>query len=370
MADVQTPSRYKTLDAWRGAAALAVVLFHCSNTIVTRESATGRALLAGWAGVFLFFPISGYCILGAVDGHADRTVGQFLVRRWRRIVPPYWASVVLALAIALAALPFNGGSAGDLLLPAHAWIAIATLTQGFTSHSGAINPVYWSLGYEEQFYLVMALLLCAPARMRSVTLTALTVGAAVYAAPHQPWMVRGLFLDYWMCFSAGCAAYVWLHRPTERRYAGATLCVAMAWAAAYGNLAVGLSVATAVALIALAPFDECLAAALPVRMLSGIGVFSYSLYLVHVPIGGRVTNLLGRTSLPPAIIVPAAVAASIAGGWVFWTLVERRAMPAARTSTAPRVRAGRWARAGADAASWTRIRDGLTPARGSAADTR
>ena len=78
--------RYESLDVWRGIAALSVVLFHCSNTVVTGETVAGRALLAGWVGVFLFFPISGYCILGALHSRQNSTLSAFFTRRWRRIM--------------------------------------------------------------------------------------------------------------------------------------------------------------------------------------------------------------------------------------------------------------------------------------------
>jgi len=81
-----TGSRYLTLDAWRGIAALAVVGFHCVNTLVEPERSWISALLFhGWAGVYVFFPISGYCILAASHSRANPDVFTFLKRRWRRL---------------------------------------------------------------------------------------------------------------------------------------------------------------------------------------------------------------------------------------------------------------------------------------------
>src|SRR5688572_27753935 len=117
--------RFRSLDAIRGLAALSVVLFHSVNAHpAVAESALGRALLYGWAGVFLFFPVSGYCICAAIDRRENGSVGRFLARRWRRIFPPYWASLVLTIVIGVAALPFNRGSLSDFLLPAPLWAAV------------------------------------------------------------------------------------------------------------------------------------------------------------------------------------------------------------------------------------------------------
>jgi hypothetical protein len=123
-------------------------------------------LLSGWAGVFVFFPISGYCILAALMRSENATLPQFLRRRWRRIVPAYWASLVLVIAVALAAAPFNHYAVGYVNIGTAKWASVLTLTQVWVNSPAILNPVYWTLCYEEQFYLVMALTLLAPARQR------------------------------------------------------------------------------------------------------------------------------------------------------------------------------------------------------------
>jgi peptidoglycan/LPS O-acetylase OafA/YrhL len=60
-----------------------------------------------------------------------------------------------------------------------------------------------------------------------------------------------------------------------------------------------------------------------------LGAISYSLYLVHVPIGGRVINL--STRLPDVLWVKLAalalaVSLSLAAAWLLWKFVERPAM--------------------------------------------
>jgi peptidoglycan/LPS O-acetylase OafA/YrhL len=323
---VSPPQRYATLDAWRGFAAMAVVIFHCGNTVVAPDSVAGRLLLSGWLGVFIFFPISGYCILAALQSPANRTIGTFLARRWRRIVPPYWVSIAATLAIGFAALPFNRGSAIDLLPPNHLWPAVLTLTQVFTDHSKIINPVYWSLCYEEQFYLVMALLLAVRSSRRAALLAMLTGAAAIYVSGQWPWTVRGLFLDYWMCFAAGCAAYLWLHEESARLWAAAILTLAGGIGLVTVNVALLMSVGVAIAMIGLAPYDRVLARTRSVGMLMAVGTFSFSLYLVHVPLGGRVMNLLGRFTLPAFLIVSVSCAVSLAAGWLFYLAVEKRTL--------------------------------------------
>jgi peptidoglycan/LPS O-acetylase OafA/YrhL len=328
------PARYASLDVWRGVAAMSVVLYHFSGVALDRDSAAVRVLLTGWAGVFLFFPISGYCILGALHSRENGSLRTFLTRRWRRIMVPYWASIALAIAVGLAALPFNSGTLDDLTLTPGIWASVLTLTQVFTGEVGRINPVYWSLCYEEQFYLVMGLLLFIDSRSRVPAIVAITAAAAIYAMPLWPWRVQGLFLEYWLCFAVGCAAYTWLHAPVRRLAALAILLLATAVSVATINGALAISIAMAVALVTLAPHDRAIVRFPLGAAFAWLGSFSYSLYLVHSPVGGRVVNLLGRLSWPGWTIVPVAVVVSIATAWVFYRLVESRSTPS-RANAAP-----------------------------------
>lgn len=189
--------RYRTLDAWRALAALAVVVFHCTNTMLTPEMGQwARVVLSGWAGVFVFFPISGYCILAALTRAGHATPSRFLERRWRRIMPPYWASVVLVVLVAFAAAPFNGGKIGYLNIGWGRWLSVLSLTQVWVGAPEMLNPVYWTLCYEEQFYIVMALTLLVAGRRRLDVLLGVTVLAAAYCLPFWPPRLRwpGLFL--------------------------------------------------------------------------------------------------------------------------------------------------------------------------------
>src|SRR6187397_1827750 len=109
--------RYLTLDHWRGVACLLVVLFHSSGiaflsmeaqgTAPQQEGLAGLALSItriGWIGVPFFFVISGYAISATADSsRRDRggPIGYFR-RRIRRIYPPFWAMIVLQVAIVAA----------------------------------------------------------------------------------------------------------------------------------------------------------------------------------------------------------------------------------------------------------------------------
>ncbi|PYR71153.1 MAG: hypothetical protein DMF88_00630 [Acidobacteria bacterium] len=318
--------RFLLLDPLRGAAALAVTLFHCVAVHPhVSESALGRVLLNGWMGVFIFFPISGYCIAAATQRHLRNGIGSFLGRRWRRIYPPYLASVALAVTIGVAALPFNHGSASAFVMPVGAWASVLTLTQVFTSYAGRINPVYWSLCYEEQFYLVMALsLLFTRARHRTAFLVAMSVGALVMNA--AGWHLQGFFTDYWIAFAAGIGVYYCVGERANRRAGLMLLAVCVASAIVLHEVGTFVSLLAASAMLALAPVDGWFATRATRTWLKpafALGFCSYSLYLIHVPIAGRVVSILLRVGAPVWLCAALGAAVSIACALLYFRWVER-----------------------------------------------
>jgi len=326
--ETRAPARYELLDSWRGLAALAVAGFHAINQLVEPGRSWFAAILwSGWGGVYVFFPISGYCILAATHSAANRTTGSFLRRRWRRIFPTYWASIAFAVVVALALSPFSRGSLSSLQEPGFKWVSILTLTQTFTGMADVINPVYWSLCYEEQFYLVVAATLLAPAIYRPRILFGVSVLAVAICCfrVHVP---PGLFLDRWLNFAVGLAVFGWFDHRYGRLWAAMTLSLATFVAVSSRQPDLAISIGAAALFIALRPFDRVLTLSIPGRALGAVGVASYSLYLIHVPIVGRIVNLSRRFDPQAAgawpLVAIGAVAASVACAFVFHRLIETR----------------------------------------------
>lgn len=322
-------NRYHTLDAWRGVAALAVLAFHSVNTVV----APGRGpltdlLLQGWLGVFVFFPISGYCILAATCGGPNPSPAQFLKRRWLRIFPTYWASIAVTAIALIVASPFGAGAIAQLTEPGWHWLSILTLTQTVSGMPNAINPVYWSLCYEEQFYLLIALSLLLPAHRRPTFLLALSVLAAAWRLAVGPAALSGWFIDYWLEFAVGMAVFGWSHPAFGRPWAGAIFLANAIVCLWQGQWAPVASTGVALVLLGLRRWDEVTVRWLPVRALAAVGAISYSLYLIHVPIAGRVVNGLSRLFERPAdywfVLLLAAVVITLPAAYVFHHVVEAR----------------------------------------------
>ena len=159
-AAVAVPFRYRPdIDALRGLAVLAVFIFHLNVDW----------LPGGFVGVDVFFVISGYVVTGSLLSHGSEPLGprlgSFYLRRIRRLLPNLLLTLgVTALGVALLIPPSE--TRGFYLTAVKALYGWSNnhLLQASTDYFGldsGLNPFVhtWSLGVEEQFYLVFPLLL-------------------------------------------------------------------------------------------------------------------------------------------------------------------------------------------------------------------
>jgi peptidoglycan/LPS O-acetylase OafA/YrhL len=163
--------RMLTLDAMRGGAALAVVTYHALG-VAPQTAFTGLEYwlpqIAGYlvhfafAGIYLFFVISGFCIhlfwAKARAAGVHKPVINFFTfwrRRVRRLYPPYFAALALYLCYLAYKTPVQvtGFYLWDVLL--HLFMLHnVDLRTTYT-----INGAFWTLAIEEQLYLAYFLLL-------------------------------------------------------------------------------------------------------------------------------------------------------------------------------------------------------------------
>jgi peptidoglycan/LPS O-acetylase OafA/YrhL len=332
-------NRMPHLDALRGAAALAVVWHHFYVVIMHGLPING-ALRSAWSvqafmavgrwgalGVPVFFVLSGYCV--GRTWTRSPSWGDFFRRRLRRIFPAYYASLALVAACALAAKLLGGVNDVAAIPPLTPANALATLTL-FTTPASAtptVAWVYWSLTYEVTFYIVLALALALPARLRAGALVWLSAAASGLAFfPHlAPRPGLFFFCDLWPIFALGLAG-AFLEK--SRRTASLLAVPALVALVAVNNRPYYAGFVFAAAATAGFIWLGSRRPALPrLRSLERIGVFSYSLYLVHVPLLLLIAkHLLLRPSLTPAALFfssGAILAALIAAAFGFYLLCER-----------------------------------------------
>jgi peptidoglycan/LPS O-acetylase OafA/YrhL len=343
-------ARLAGLDTLR-ALAIALVLMSHYHGFVSHEPTFGVIGRVGWAGVDLFFVLSGYLIGNQLLAPAARgeslDLKTFFARRLLRTLPNYYA--VLAVYLLLPDSPIAGKSM------APAW-RFLTFTQNFGLNYGETFTHSWSLCIEEQFYLVLPLaVLALIGNRRSPRL----LWYALFAAFGAGMTVRGVaFMDgkdvfaapvYYSSFSRfdellpGVAiAMLKNFHPAAfariLRHGNALLAagVAMAAAVLYGVMnevptaflasAFGFSlVAVSFALLtcsALSPDSLLNRRSIPGA--ASLALWSYAVYLAHKPVFMALRPELERRSIDPgaAVTIAAVVAAGILAGWLLYRVVE------------------------------------------------
>jgi peptidoglycan/LPS O-acetylase OafA/YrhL len=328
------------LDGVRGIAVAAVLLFH------------GGYLAGGFLGVDLFFVLSGFLItkLLLADGSRAGRIrfARFWARRARRLFPALGATLLgVALYAALFASPEERADiradAWATMLYVPNWRAVNAL-RDYWALFRTPSPLQhtWSLGIEEQFYLVWPLALagvlavCGRRTPRAVCVGSLALAAASIAAmwtlydPRNPSRVYygtdtraaaillGGALAAWQA-SAGPAR---LRAAIELAGGVGVAVLAAAWCTLYrgGFAACGLAGAALIAAAA-HPQRGPLAALLALAPLRGLGVISYGVYLWHWPVYLMLDA--ARTGLSGWMLFGVRVAATIAISLASYRFIEQ-----------------------------------------------
>jgi peptidoglycan/LPS O-acetylase OafA/YrhL len=308
--------RIATVEVLRGVAAFAVAWYHFTNA---NPQFPGTGWLRqsgawGWLGVDCFFVISGFVLPLAMfrGGYRIRDAGRFLARRLVRLHPAYLVSLAVTVALWYVSHPAGAAPPGVSQILLHAFYVPALFGEPW------LNTVYWTLGIEVQFYLVLAgafPLLSHPAAPVRIAWLATAAGLS--------WLVTPEFLvfRYLVIFAMGSAAFLVVVGLVDRA-AGIVLLVLLATAASVAHGWPAALVAAATAMVTLFAWRAPLAW----RPMLGVGALSYSLYLIHAPLGGRVVNLGARYAegaVAELAVVLVAMLVSLGAAFALHVLVER-----------------------------------------------
>lgn len=345
-------SRFGSLEAGRGMAAIAIVLCHAAPFTAGNSTFIG-AFICGRSGVDFFFVLSGFIIMSVhhADMNRPARLTRFLMQRFTRVMPTYW--VVLALTLLLAQMHLSVMDlVRSVLLP--------------PSDEALPVIVAWSLRYEIVFYALFALLI-----VNKRAGVAVFAGWAAWivlspAVANTPWLPRSLHAFYNIEFFLGMTAALWLRNhgvPAPRLVL--TLGIGLLSLAIAGDVAGVLDYSSDLARLCYGlPSAIILLGAVEaerrrlVRVPAGflfLGKASYSIYLFHklwLCMAQDIWNGAGLDStLPPIAGFLALAAAGVAGGVLMAHVVEYPLMRALRKGAD---RAQTWRRP-----HWIPIRPGV-----------
>ena len=375
-AGIRRSSRYLSeLESLRGLAIALVAAFHLDLSVMARlfqppDEATSLAasyVRAGHTGVSLFFILSGFLLggefLAEMAGGPKVSRRDYFARRALRILPLYYAAVALS-ALGAARRPAD-------VLHAVPYLVFLNAFERFAAPLGSFSAVWWSLATEAQFYVLLPVLAWSlrpgNRRIGIALLASYALAYAIYvfgvvrpAELHsQVLLTISLFGQAPLFLLGWCAA--WLHRRKGERLrerlagapwarnGGADLTLLMLllalgfllrWTLRLGpfretspfaawHVPEGILWTCILLLVLLAPLRS--KPVLCNRVLGGLGVISYALYLTHVPLIGWV--LAALRGIRPGVLVgwswrTAMVALGIsalclAASWAIHHLIER-----------------------------------------------
>lgn len=373
------PERVPYLDGLRGLAVLLVVAghyFHQPGTSLPPDSGLGRLLHllgATWVGVDLFFVLSGFLLGGILMDHRA-SPNLFRIFYWRRacrILPAYLAFLSpLAIAYFLNVAEkypawnthLSTGAAPPWSFPLFVQNIMLSLKGSWGE--AWISPT-WSLAVEEQFYLIIPLLIrfVAPQRLPAVLL-ALILSAPVFRvlltvfAPEAQARVASYMLlpCRWDTLLLGVmaawairepSARAWLERHVAGFRAGTAVllagCVALAvYSPVLHSLPMRIGGYSLFALLFAAVVICGHLDVLPGRRvlegswLRSVGRVSYALYLIHVPISCLFFYLIagrGRTmhSAFDVALMAGSFVTALTVAHLSWRLMERPILNYARS---------------------------------------
>ena len=324
-------NRLEFVDGIRGLAALYIVLYHALLAVIISGWGGGlHPLVYGYTawmqfgnlGVAVFIVLSGFCLMVPVARSNKQEISggirAFLVRRGRRILPPYYVGIALSALLVLA-LPALGTpsprSWHNFALPV--WDTEVILSHLFLVHNLnpewalKINPSLWTIGTEVQLYLLFCLVLI-PVWKRFGMFAMLGAGFGVGLVPllfarnpgalPSPWYT-GLFA---LGMAAAMVAYsegrveTWLRERASWSGICTIFCLLVALVNAWGlengrgshsysNLILGAALASLLIHGTRCGKNEVvgrepgLMRFLRSKPLAFLGAISYSLYVIHEP---------------------------------------------------------------------------------------
>ncbi|MFM7179946.1 MAG: acyltransferase family protein [Verrucomicrobiales bacterium] len=279
------------IDGLRAIAVLAVIVFHFGF------------LPNGYLGVDVFFVISGFLITGIIMKKIDGnrfSIMDFYLRRTRRIIPLSLFVSMVALIIGIKTmLPDDLENLAQSVIATNFFsnnILQAVTTRNYWDVVNEYKPLMhtWSLGVEEQYYLVYPFLISLVAKYRAswllpVISTLAALSLTLYLLPHYEHFQKFylIFFRFWELAAGGIAAILLRGRLVRHQLPGlvilllvAILCLDLSFIPDSVKLPLAVLLTTAV-LITSNGGNRLSSFLIENRIMVALGRISFSLYMWH-----------------------------------------------------------------------------------------
>ena len=323
------------IDGLRALAVIPVILFHAGFELFS----------GGFVGVDVFFVISGYLITTILINEIDSqqfSIINFYERRARRILPAL--SFVMLVCIPFAwmwMLPDPLENFGQSLIATtfSANNVLLFLTSGYWDLASEFKPLLhtWSLGVEEQYYILFPIFLLVFWRFDKKVLLLVISTIALVSLALSEWTSRvnpeaGFYLIHtraWELFAGSIAAFFVQKRGVLKNnllaLIGLGLIIFSIFAydqsTPFPSLYTLVPVCGVVLLILFADSETIAARLLSYKVFVGIGLISYSAYLWHQPLFAfaKIYNKVEPSEFLNVILIFATLVLS----YISWMYIEK-----------------------------------------------
>lgn len=340
--------RYQLLDAFRGLAILWIVCFHVLADVREQYGTVLNYIIAkGYLGVSIFFVISGYGVAASTShGTYSRKPLSFLSRRLKRIYFPYWWHLlfaVLVIPVLSALVSMIKSHTFDISLVSYSildWLQIITLVKIFSAVNWKLNVAFlplngvvWYLAIIVQMYLFVSICFHFKKYYSSLLVVGFVASLLTNFTTIKETLPYGIFFPYFPQFCIGVFVFSLLRKSlVPETKLSKTVIMLLGIGALYycaSNekelLSLSFAIVTGFIFLIMHKYDSSLSRSFFVRLLYLMGTFSFSLYLLHVPlwpfVGMFVRNLVPLPYIlsGPFILVPGIIVLSF-----FWYLFFER----------------------------------------------
>lgn len=319
MVNIAVKQELNQVHLLRAFAALSVTIYHLSlgnPALFVGSSFLKHVVSFGHLGVQIFFVLSGFIICYAMPKNYDFiNYKSFLFKRFLRIYPPYLISIFLVLLLNYISHSITG-------ITSQFEIANVFANAAFLTNFGVgnyINVVYWTLGIEVQFYLIIAVTF--PFIRNRTTLMAYLILILLVSSLTKIDNMDTI-LPHLTIFGLGISVFFYQIKSLIDWKLFTALSLAIL-SHIYFFLGMNVMIVSFLSALILLFFNK------KNNLILFLSNISFSLYLIHVIVGGKVINLGLRfveTTVEKFVLLLSSFAISILTSYIFYMLVEKPAI--------------------------------------------
>lgn len=313
--------RFKMLDCFRGLAILLIVCAHLLPDYIDNKSIL-KVLTYGRVGTSVFFVISGFSVAIACHKIINSSLRpiDFIRTRYARIYNVYFLSLITALLIIPSIMPLVSYlKSGELVFHYLDFslihlLRLVTLTQVFEAESWQLhtafahNGSYWFIAVIVQIYLFLAVVLCFKRAFYPAVSITFILSCFCLIPGFRDFFPYGLFLPKFAEFFMGMILFLLLNNFPAFRASTAwwlwLLTIALAGITFWGSYQDNVfrlltALLMAHIFLCLYPYDESLSNLALVKGFRRVGAYSYSVFLMHVPLAPFIQMFIRNFSPMP-----------------------------------------------------------------------